>query len=282
MTTHVPDDEALSAHLDREGDTATAAHVATCRACAARLAELQRVAARVHGAVAPPDPATRRSAIDAALAATSRLGDVTPLRSRRRVPTWIAAAAAAVAVALAAIPALLDASDGGEHTAAHLDAAAAPRGPMVTDQLGDQSDPEALAAVLRDRLANPTATADSQASFGAEAGGASGAEAGEASGAAAGAGGRAATSKEGLSRDAAAPPSEAAVPVEPAQPCADEARAAGADRVGALLYSAFLQWRGTAAVVYVFEAPDPKAETLTRRAFVMARRDCRLLVAPSF
>jgi hypothetical protein len=101
-----PDDERLSALLDGEGRAGDDAHVETCAACGARLAQLRLVAAAVGAPVSPPEPAPRRAAIAAALAAAPERhrGEVVPLgRARRRTgaPRWLAAAAAVVLVALA-------------------------------------------------------------------------------------------------------------------------------------------------------------------------------------
>jgi hypothetical protein len=76
---------------------------------------------------------------------------------------------------------------------------------------------------------------------------------------------------------------DAAAPAAPARAagtqCLAQAQAAGSG-AGSLVFSATLRWQGEDAVVLVFARPDQAK--LSRRAIVMAQRDCRLLVAQSF
>lgn len=260
MSHHLPDDEALSAHLDGEGDAATAEHLGSCASCEARLVELE-AAARAVGTPAGRRPdAARAAAVDAALAAAE--GEVPS--ARRRVPAWVAAAAAALVLLLAAIPVVLSGRDRGDEVAelsrkrtADDSETGALTGVGEPEELGAQSDPQALARLLDERMRAPRLTGEAFAT--AKAGTADDREA----------------AAEGGSGGAASAPTSGA-------PCLEEAREAGANRVGTLLYSGLLEWQTTPAVVHVFQAPDPQATTLTRRAFVMARSDCQLLVAPSF
>jgi hypothetical protein len=137
-------------------------------------------------------------------------------------------------------------------------------GPVDAGDLGDQRDAATLHTLLEARLP---------------------AEAGTTSGATAGA-----TSAEG-SQDAASPrAAEAPTPAvtdqqrgaarSAAAACLSEAQAAGSGRLGPLVLSGRLRWRGQPAVVFVFASPGQSQ--LGRRAFVMAQRGCQLLVAQSF
>jgi len=93
MTEHL-DDDALSASLDDEATPEERAHLELCPACRARAAQLR--AAAMALAVPPAiDPARREAAIAAALPAT-----------RRRLPSWVLPAAAAVLVLGAMVPLL--------------------------------------------------------------------------------------------------------------------------------------------------------------------------------
>lgn len=263
MSHHLLDDEALSAHLDGEGDAATAEHLASCAICEARLGELRAAAQTVGAAVAPPSDAARNAAVEAAVAAASG-AEVKP--TRPRIPAWVAAAAVIVLL-LAAVPIVLATRDSSDEVAQRTandafggsaeGAVAAP-----AEDIGAQSDPQALARLLDERMRTPRAPVP---------GGVAAAQSGSDDG------------RESAAEDSGASLTQGAAtgaPVGP--PCLNEARAAGANRVGALLYTALLEWRASPAVVHVFQAPDPKATTLTRRAFVLARSDCQLLVAPSF
>jgi hypothetical protein len=89
-------------------------------------------------------------------------------------------------------------------------------------------------------------------------------------------GGAADTAAQAFSESAPEAPATA----RSAAQCQAEAQTAGSDRVGALVLTARLRWQGEPAVVLVFSAPDQTQ--LARRAFVMAQRDCRLLVVQSF
>ncbi|MGH9178854.1 MAG: hypothetical protein ACRD0N_09915, partial [Acidimicrobiales bacterium] len=65
-------------------------------------------------------------------------------------------------------------------------------------------------------------------------------------------------------------------------PCAAMVRSEYGQGLGALVYQANLVWRGTPAVVLAYELADPGAAGPGRRAFVMARDGCELLVAQGF
>lgn len=104
MTDHA-DDETLSAFLDGE---AAPGHLAGCAACQARVEELRAAASAVGSPVPAPDPARREAAIALALGADLAAGP-----ARRRLPLWLGAAAALLAV-LAFVPLLTrGGNDGG-------------------------------------------------------------------------------------------------------------------------------------------------------------------------
>jgi hypothetical protein len=143
MTNEHLDDGAISAHLDGEAGPDEAAHVASCDACAGRLAELRAAAAAI-GAPVTLEPADREGAIAAALAAAAP-SRVVPMRRRPRPTrsTWLAAAAAVILV-LVAVPLVggLSTSDRDEMAAtdtddgefsASLESAAGGAGPVTVD-----------------------------------------------------------------------------------------------------------------------------------------------------
>ena len=260
MSDHIPDDEALSAHLDGEGDVETAEHLGSCAACAARLDELRVAAAAVGAPVEPRPDGQRAAAVNAALAAAA---DEIP-SARRRVPPWLAAAAAALVLVLAAVPIVLSQRESNDEIAQRTAGGSsqdASEGAIATppEDIGAQSDPQALARLLDERMRAPRPVPG--AALSAEA---------------------ASDDRERTTDGGAGATGGAAAGATAAPPCLTEAREAGANKVGALLYTGLLEWNTTPAVVHVFQAPDPQAATLTRRAFVMARSDCQLLVAPSF
>ncbi|MEY2475544.1 MAG: hypothetical protein QOG87_859 [Actinomycetota bacterium] len=250
-------DEELSDAVDGVASPEVSSHLTTCGGCRSRL-DAMRAAAQ---AVAAPPPAPSAARRDAAVARA--LGAVAPARRRPVVAPWMAAAAL-VALLLGAGGIVLagrDDSNGGETAARQLDsptaggsadASGAVGGPLDAGDLGDQRDAVALNALLEERLAGTARS--SSAPFAED---------------------NAATATEGGGAAPGAPVAAAA-----ATGCVAEAQAAGSDRVGALVLTARLRWQGEPAVVLVFAAPDQAQ--LGRRAFVMAQRDCRLLVVQSF
>lgn len=66
----------------------------------------------------------------------------------------------------------------------------------------------------------------------------------------------------------------------PATACATEARATYGRDLGPLVHAARLRWQGTPAVVLVYRAATPPSN-LDHRVLVLAREECRLLVAQS-
>jgi hypothetical protein len=153
MNTKHPDDETISAALDGEADEAAQAHVTSCSVCAARVAEFRSLAAAVRLAPNSAPPGVREDAIQAALREAgepSTLDLARAKRWRRRPPLatlgWVGAAAAAVAL-LAAIPALL----GGGNTSK----ASVTLGPNVPTSRAPQ---RAASAVLPAPSAAPSAS----------------------------------------------------------------------------------------------------------------------------
>jgi hypothetical protein len=249
-------DEELSDAVDGLASADTTSHLAGCGQCRARVESMR--AASV--AVAAPPPAPSPAARDAAVA--QALGVAVPSRRRAVVAPWMAAAAL-VAVLLGAGGIVLAGRDGGRDQTAtrqldsptgggSADAKAGAAAPVDAGDLGDQRDPVALNALLEERLAQPAAVAAPSLAQ------SSGSEA-----------------AEGAPEDA---PEDAST--VPAGACLAEASDAGSGRVGPLVLTARLRWQGEPAVVLVFAVPDQSQ--LGRRAFVMARRDCRLLVVQSF
>jgi hypothetical protein len=264
-----PDDELLSAHLDDEAPDVRP-HVVECPACRARLAELRAVAAAVAAPPpAPPQPVLDR-AVEAALAggdeSVSAAGDgarLTPLRRSpaRRMPprSWTAAAAAAIAL-LVAVPVVLRVArpprDVGQQASTTSGTEAGPvadtpaRPPLMGDDLGDQSDPAVVAALVSGALATRAQTAPGAAERHTRA-------------AAQPEGGRTVSGPSTPSGDV---------------PCAAEARAVGQGRLAELLYMGWARWKGIPAVVLVFRSDEPSAGD--RQIYVMSRSSCAVLAEP--
>jgi hypothetical protein len=247
-------DEELSDAVDGIVSPEVSSHLATCGDCRSRLDTMGTAAQ----AVAAPPPAPSAAGRDAAVA--QALGEIAPARRRPVVAPWMAAAAL-VALLLGAGGIVLAGrgGDGGgasqtaldEKSADQIAGAAGGVGGIVDGgDLGDQRDAVALNALLQERLGGGQSSAEAFAD------------------------GDAATAGGG-----GAPP-DAPVAATAPPGCVTEAQAAGSGRLGALVLTARLRWQGEPAVVLVFAAPDQ--DQLGRRAFVMAQRDCRLLVVQSF
>jgi hypothetical protein len=259
MTMPHLDDESLSAAFDGEATPAEQAHLASCAECQAALGSLAEVAQAVGAAIAPRHAeaieaaiaqalrdspvaaAAPRTAIPVAASPTAapRPGPIPlPAHRHRQPPSWILGVAGiAAAVALIAVVGLLGRSHSGTTTTSPaLSAGAAGASTtapstrssgLVTD-LGDQSDPGVVARLV---LAAPR-------SLGAVAGRTTPGTTGTSS---------AAPSVNGLAPDSSLAD----------MPCATEARVAVAvapDR--SVQYAASLRWRGQAAIVEVFAAPN--------------------------
>jgi hypothetical protein len=287
-TSHL-DDDSLSAALDGALDDAGRGHLAGCATCAARRDQLAAARAALVGApVEPVDELTRRRMIAAAVAEAGPA--VVRQRPWYQSPALAGGVAAAILALFAAVPFVTgNRSSSGDEQAATLalDAAA---GEFLGD-LGDLSDPSALRgrlAASRSLLSENSAKTAAGAGESADTGAASGGTA---------------ESREAVSspepvagRPAAAPPA-APVPQPgdaPAESYAtDQADAAnrqsadGLDRAvadacartlagqeargGTLVAVATGSYRGTAAVVAVFE--DGGRTT----AYVASRDGCRVL-----
>jgi hypothetical protein len=272
-----PDLDALSAALDGE-DLDAAAHAASCPTCGPQLARLASVRDLVASEPAPlPDVV-----VDRVVSAAVRASTVTPFsearrRAPRRPPLRSAAVAAAAIAVLAALPVLFSALGGrtndmavtsgeGANTEALADAdadagagdasgavvaeGAAAGGSAASSDLGDQTDPDALARVVAAALPQPGAPAAAAATRGS---GESG-------------GGQAAASS---------PP----VPTT----CEAQARGIGAGRLGRLVYSAAARWRGEPAEVLAFELlPGDGVRAGERQLYVLSRPDCVLRAEKRF
>lgn len=259
MTEHLSDEE-LTDVVDGVTAPVVDAHLVACPACRARLAAVRAAVALVATPPPAPEEARHRAAIERAMEAAGR---------RRQSPPapWMLAAAT-VAVLLAIGGALIAGRDRDDSRTALRDSVtesqdldAAQAGPVDGGDLGSLRDATTLHAALAARL-------------GPGVDGATGA-----GGAAAGGDGQSEEAPVAVARGSESKAAGgAAAPTT--QVCLTEARALGSGRVGELIYTARLRWRGEAAVVVVFAAPDQTQ--LDRRAFVMARRGCRLLVAQSF
>jgi hypothetical protein len=271
------DDEALSALLDEAADAATAAHVAACPSCAARLNRLQAATAALRDApLERLDELTRRRLLNRAMDAAPTIGAGS---SRRHFLLRPGAAAAAAVVSL------LDRENrsGNERDSTAASALAA------TGFLGDLGEISHRDTVRR-RLGAATTldestakTADSAAE-GAPPPPAAPAATDTGAGAGAGTAGAGATADRRTRDQQAHPEPFAAGPLVPQraalpggdQEAADHCTAvvtsgpAGGDRV---LSTAVGTWRGNPAVVTAV-VDD---ETGTVEVFVTARADCGLL-----
>jgi hypothetical protein len=281
------DDESLSAALDNFSTTPDEeAHLAGCPDCQARLVELASVAR----AVAAPVPARSRDeaegAIQRALAATpasaaptgatGATGATEPvdLAHRRPLRRWLGAAAAVAAAVVLVGGLTIGLTRGGKssRTVASRSASAPSRpepaeaaGPGVSGELnagggptaaigrdlGDQSDPKELAALITARLAGgPDAANDSGAA---------------------------------LPRTATPPPGPPA-PNTPGVPSSGEpsaclpsaAGAAGLPNMplSAIRLIAPLRWRGQPALAFVFERQRPATG---RIGLVVGTSGCTIL-----
>ncbi len=304
-------DEQLSALLDEE---TAEPHLSSCASCSDRFDDL-RAARRLLASVPPPlapdvlDGFIARALETLDAGAGPRATPPVPtvdLRNRRSrlrpPPTWLISAAAAIA-ALAGVAGLLRATDGdGTHgTITALDAetsteggASAPAqdsvasgGPapsagdpeLVSGDLGDQSDPAALAAILRGPTPGGAAGGGRALSTPSDA------LADEDS---AGRTTNKAESEAGADAPVVAAPTAgaatAATPSTAAQDrarCRAEAERIGAGRLGALISTSSVRWKGEAAEVLVFLLTEP-AGGVTRQALVLSRPACGLLADPRF
>jgi hypothetical protein len=151
-------DELASAYLDGEATPEETARVEADPALTARVAELRAVARAVADPATPPDDQARDQAIERAMAAFDDVARGTPVdlaaerRRRSRTRLWVASVAAAVLVALVAVPLLARTmGDGGTDTASQTadeDAVASDRQTTTAEESagaggGSDSEPEA-------------------------------------------------------------------------------------------------------------------------------------------
>lgn len=244
MTEPHLDDQTLSATIDGES---WPDHLAGCPDCMARRRRLAEAAARIAAPVTPAPDTVREQALRAAAAV------VTPRRSPSPGRILAVAAAIVLVLGLGVTPLLFRGGSRPAETASPPidDKAATVAGP----DLGVVDDAPTLDMRLRAALgpsvpsqASPAAPGD-QAETQAQDDRVSGGEFSSAAGAPGG------------------------------QPCEKQARRAGA-KGAALVLSASLTWQGQPA--YVFVLSDPGAERLSRRAVVLSRSGCSILVVQSF
>jgi hypothetical protein len=275
------DDESLSAALDDvSGSPDDEAHLAGCPDCRARLGQLASIAEAVGAPVPARSPSEVDAAIRRALDAAPASGGPEPpaapepvgLARHRPVRRWVeaGAAVAAAAVLIAGVAVGLTRSGRSSHTAAAKSAAPAPRsgppgalgptagagsagvaGAGVGSDLGNQSDPKELAALLTARI-------------------------GEVPGPTKGPG---SASSPTIAPSPSAPATTAAaVPSVGAEStCLSSAvRAAGlpAAPPGVVRLVASLRWRGQPALVFVFDRQPPATG---RVGVVVATPGCTLL-----
>ncbi|MBW3668120.1 MAG: hypothetical protein KY443_02800 [Actinobacteria bacterium] len=256
------DDERLSAHLDGEDDAA-AEHLAMCPSCRARLDAFREVA-RLVGAPVPAAPAGRAdAAVATALQGASARSAVVPLSTaRRRRRTQIGlAAAAAVALVLGAVSLV-----GGDDAGDNGDAASTSQ--ALGPDLGDQSDATALAERVRTAVEGVAAEAMAPAEDSADASTSGGSvdDRAESSG------------EAGSAAPASARRAMVARSVRPGGPCTGTATSEYGRGLGELVFQGTLRWDGTPAVILAYRI-EGATGPLDHRVLVLARDDCRLLVA---
>jgi hypothetical protein len=232
MISHL-DDEQVSAAVDGEASPDELAHLEGCETCRSRVEEFRGVA-RAVGASVTADTALREAAIAAAMAPVG--AKVATSRRRPARLAWLAAAAALVLGVAVSVP-LLRSKETSKSTSAARPLERTEQGtPSLgsaadATELGEQSNPSALAELVRQRLATG----------GGQAAAAQQAPAAQAPTNGAGGGG-------GGSQSFSAGKSEA--------PCLSEAARAAGFPPSALRYQATLTWMGRPARVTVF-GPDP-------------------------
>lgn len=273
------DDERLSAYLDGtppEGtsDQAATDHLAECVDCRARLDAFRAVAELLGAPVTPPVGAVD-AAVAAALAANASPGgsNVVPLSTavrRRRTQVGLAAAAAVVTVVLGLNSLVGDDPGDNGQTAALRDSSGYSDG--GTD-LGDQSDARVLADRVRTVVeGEPGAEMASPTADSAEAG--SGGASGSGAAAQSEAGAPASESEALVTGKRAA----ATAARQSTGPCTATARSEYGRGLGDLVFQGTLRWEGTPAVVLAYRI-EGATGPLDHRVLVLARDDCRLLVA---
>lgn len=293
MTPPHLDDDDLSAHLDgapshphlasceacgRRLAGLTAARDAVAAADVAALPEgvVDQMVARALQAADHLDMGRADDADGGAAPANVVSADHARVRRRRTPPpAWVITAAAAIAV-LAGVAGLLRAAgpdnssatladgrvnlerrDGGtadENRSGASSATGALDPEVVQADLGDQDDPEALAALLAGRMEPALSEQDLAA-----------AQSGDTAG----------------SRTKPAAPTTTARMAADRARCRAEAERIGAGRLGRLRSTSIVRWKSTSAEVLVFDLTEPSGG-VSRQAMVLSRSDCALLADPRF
>jgi len=284
MTTPHLEDEALSAALDGAATGDEESHLASCPQCQAQLASLAAVARAVGAAVAPRPQADIDAAIAEALAAwtpVARPGDledrdvmvpitpvvsITPQTGGSRKWLAIAGGIAAALIVVAGIGALARGTSketatrataaGPAITTTPTTATGPSPGTVVGGNLGDQSNPSAVAGLVIGALSAASPTATHQSANG---------------------------SATGIPPGAPSPGAAAPAASEAPRSCVTQAQAAlglaaarGAG-AGGVRYQATVEWQGqTPAVVVVFSPPGGLQGAVMRAA------DCSLLAVLPF
>lgn len=281
------DDEALSAVLDGESTPEEAAHGRSCERCASRIDRFRVVAAAVAAAVPPMPTGLADRLIADALGAEEPAAPVVAIdrartRSRRGLPTWLAAAAV-VAVLAISLPLLArlgtgsssdeagvkgdgateaEAEDGSARDEAALESAAtttSPPRPVDAGDLGDLSSVPAVRAAVQRGLGG----ADDPAGGQAETDAVEDEETEETE----------ETEEEAASpAPASAPPSDVS-----GDDCQGTVEADYPGGLGALRLTATGQAGGEPALVYAYADARPGAAPGQLSVFVVAAADCRLL-----
>jgi UPF0716 family protein affecting phage T7 exclusion len=253
------DDEALSAHLDRQGheqDPRLRDHLESCTACTARLTELRRVRAALAAPVTRPAAWQREAAISHALDATGDRGG-----ARRKLGTWAGGIAAAILLVLGAAFGISVLSNGGHDTASRASkaatqtreaaGAATPPTTIAVAELGDLGalpDTAALRAVVQPTVAQLAARGPKAAVTVPES---------------------AATAGKFRSGDSAP---------EAERRCVDAARALDPANVSPAA-AGTATWRGARAEVLVYSVSGRPGAA---RVYVLAQADCRVLEFQSY
>jgi hypothetical protein len=270
------DDELLSAHLDGEAPDA-AEHLAECGACRARMAELESAAALVGGPPPAMDDRARAAALAVAMDAWQE-GDTSGTRSGRRQPWLLAVAAVAAGLVVSVAVVRHNAHDHRSTLASDASGSVTATAALDGGDLGDQSDTSALAGVVRGALGGTRPAAPALGESGSAAGGsaAGGPTADRAAPFAATSGSPA----QGAATTTTAIPSSAPVARAVRRSCLPTVTQNYGAGLGPLAYTATLRWQGAPAELLAYRLAQP-GKNLTIRVFVMAQKDCQLLVVQS-
>lgn len=247
-----PTDEQLSAAIDGVNHDAEA-HAASCDRCSYRLSAMRGVAAAI-GEPPTVDEVLRERVLGAAL--QHDVDAVGGGGNRSTSPlVWIAGAAAALLIAVLALPALFGGDDGdGQTTAARDELAEFGSGEAssAANNLGSFRDERELAAVVGPLIGDNTGGGQADAAAPTTLAPAAG-------------GGRAASGPSKSGADAQ---------------CAAVVAGEYGQGLGPFVYAGVLVWQDTPAVLLAYEI-DGATGPLDHRVFVMAESDCTLLTVLS-